>query len=77
MRSRRTTSAPAAIIDQVLEQAPEQIVHVALEHRLMHAETLAYLFHNLPYDQKDRGRHADPVHSALKLSGKMIAIPAG
>src|ERR1700680_4829548 len=28
------------IIDDVLDQAPEQLVHVALEHRLMHAETL-------------------------------------
>src|SRR5271169_2037729 len=41
-----------ARIDQLLDQAPEQIIHVALEHRLMHAETLAYLLHNLPYDQK-------------------------
>ena len=27
-------------------------LYVALEHRLMHAETLAYMFHQLPYDQK-------------------------
>jgi formylglycine-generating enzyme required for sulfatase activity len=65
-----------AIVDQVVEQAPEQIANVALEHRLMHAETLAYLFHNLPYDQK-LPVHADPGHSAVKPSGRMIAIPAG
>ncbi len=41
-------------IDELLDHAPEQIIHVALEHRLMHAETLAYLLHNLPYDQKIR-----------------------
>ena len=41
-----------ARIDELLDRAPEQIVQVALEHRLMHAETLAYLLHNLPYDQK-------------------------
>ncbi len=64
------------IVDQVVEQAPEQIVNVALEHRLMHAETLAYLFHNLPYDQKVAAA-ADPGHSALKVSGRMITIPAG
>src|SRR6202035_1627872 len=40
------------IIDESLDRAPEQLVHVALEHRLMHAETLAYLMHNLPYDRK-------------------------
>src|SRR5579863_964724 len=28
-------------IDELLDQVPEQIIHVALEHRLMHAETLA------------------------------------
>src|SRR5438874_10044462 len=27
-----------------------QIFHVAIEHRLMHAETLAYMFHWLPYE---------------------------
>jgi ergothioneine biosynthesis protein EgtB len=28
------------------------LLHVAIEHRLMHAETLAYLLHNLPLDRK-------------------------
>jgi iron(II)-dependent oxidoreductase len=31
---------------------PDQLRHVAVEHRLMHAETLAYILHQLPYDQK-------------------------
>lgn len=65
-----------AIVDQVLEQAPEQIAHVALEHRLMHAETLAYLFHNLPYDQKIPA-HVDSIHSTLAPPAKMIEIPMG
>jgi formylglycine-generating enzyme required for sulfatase activity len=65
-----------AIIDQVLEQAPEQIANVALEHRLMHAETLAYLFHNLPYDQKVP-LDAEPVRRAEKPSAEMIEIPSG
>src|SRR6478736_208496 len=29
-----------------------QLLHVAIEHRLMHAETLAYMLHRLPLDQK-------------------------
>ncbi len=33
-------------------QAPETLLHVAIEHRLMHAETLAYMFHQLPYERK-------------------------
>ena len=28
------------------------LLNVAIEHRLMHAETLAYLFHQLPYEKK-------------------------
>src|SRR5580704_14351829 len=39
-------------LDASLDRAPEQLLHVAVEHRLMHAETLAYLFHNLPYQKK-------------------------
>src|SRR5580704_6418779 len=39
-------------LDGALNRAPEQLLHVAVEHRLMHAETLAYLFHNLPYQKK-------------------------
>ena len=31
----------------------EQLLNVAIEHRLMHAETLAYLLHSLPADKKN------------------------
>jgi formylglycine-generating enzyme required for sulfatase activity len=65
-----------ARIDELLDQAPEQIIHVALEHRLMHAETLAYLLHNVPYDQKAAGRTTAPG-SAQNLSNPMIEIPSG
>jgi gamma-glutamyl hercynylcysteine S-oxide synthase len=39
-------------IDEILPHAPATVVEMTLEHRLMHAETLAYLLQNLPYDQK-------------------------
>jgi formylglycine-generating enzyme required for sulfatase activity len=64
------------IIDEVLVQAPEQIVRVAIEHRLMHAETLAYLFHNLPYAQKIAVT-TDPIHFVEPAAEAMIAIPGG
>ncbi|HTW64837.1 MAG TPA: SUMF1/EgtB/PvdO family nonheme iron enzyme [Bryobacteraceae bacterium] len=63
-------------IDELLDQVPEQIIHVALEHRLMHAETLAYLLHNLPYDQKAPGA-APALGSATLLANPMIDIPGG
>jgi gamma-glutamyl hercynylcysteine S-oxide synthase len=40
------------IIDERLADAPDEILQVAIEHRLMHAETFAYLLHNLPYQDK-------------------------
>src|SRR5581483_8655021 len=42
-------------IDRVIDRVPEQILHVAVEHRLMHAETFAYILHSLDYDKKSPG----------------------
>ncbi|HEY7392897.1 MAG TPA: SUMF1/EgtB/PvdO family nonheme iron enzyme [Bryobacteraceae bacterium] len=39
-------------IDELLPDVPEEMLHAAIEHRLMHAETLAYILHQLPYDSK-------------------------
>jgi iron(II)-dependent oxidoreductase len=63
-------------IDKLLDRAPEQIIQVALEHRLMHAETLAYLLHNLPYDEK-AAAITPLVHRAEQLANPMIEIAAG
>src|SRR4051812_15014876 len=38
-----------------------RLLHVAIEHRLMHAETLAYMLHQLPVDRKlPRGSSHEP-----------------
>jgi len=47
--NRRVRSAVDSCIDQT---ADERLLHVAIEHRLMHVETLAYLLHGLPYSMK-------------------------
>lgn len=63
-------------LDPVLAQAPDQMIHVALEHRLMHAETFAYLLHNLPVEQKV----AMPLRQAPQRPApapRMVEIPAG
>jgi formylglycine-generating enzyme required for sulfatase activity len=65
-----------AEMDTAIEQAPEQIVRVAIEHRWMHAETLAYLLHNLPYDQKTSPAPAR-TWSGSSVEPVMIEIPAG
>ena len=62
-------------VDEKLGDLPEQLLHVAIEHRWMHAETLAYLFHNLPYDVK---RGPMPAGSdRLGVENLMLEVPAG
>jgi len=51
-------------------------VNVALEHRLMHAETLAYMLHQLPLTRKVKLSAAN-VPAAPVETGRMIEIPAG
>ena len=58
----------------------EQLLNVAIEHRLMHAETLAYMLHQLPFDQKiaQRDETARTVRAAGTLDAEpMISVPAG
>jgi iron(II)-dependent oxidoreductase len=55
--------------------ANEQLWNVAIEHRLMHAETLAYMLHQMPVDTK-----VPQVSSRLaarEILPGMITIPAG
>jgi gamma-glutamyl hercynylcysteine S-oxide synthase len=64
-------------IDGVLHDVPEQLLHVAAEHRLMHAETFAYILHQLDYV------HKLPVHQRSRdgegetHTASFLPIPAG
>jgi iron(II)-dependent oxidoreductase len=51
-------------------------VNVALEHRLMHAETIAYMLHQLPLHRKVKQTPAN-VPAAPIDAHRMIEIPAG
>lgn len=52
------------------------ILNVAIEHRLMHAETLAYMLHQLPPERKFS--RAEPrVQVGSPVAHRMIQIPAG
>lgn len=54
----------------------ETLLNVAIEHRLMHVETLAYMLHQLPLDQKiQKGTTADVI--TPPLTHRMLDIPAG
>lgn len=54
----------------------QQIVSVAIEHRLMHAETLAYMFQRLPLSAKIIGRPDPDIDAPPPVHG-VVAIPAG
>ena len=62
-------------------QYPREVVlNVAIEHRLMHAETLAYMLHQLPFERKIAPPRYRPVGSPQPgppIDARMIDIPAG
>lgn len=53
----------------------DTLLNVAIEHRLMHVETLAYMLHQLPLDQKVLQN--DPVRLVGPVAPRMISIPDG
>jgi len=53
----------------------ETLSHVAIEHRLMHLETLAYLFHQLPHERKNR--QAQSNLTGAFSENEMVEIPRG
>lgn len=65
-----------AELDAHLGRLPEQLLHVALEHRLMHAETFAYMLHRLPFEAK-RPPGAEVAPSARPPGQETVEIPRG
>jgi iron(II)-dependent oxidoreductase len=53
-----------------------RLVEVAIEHRLMHAETLAYMLHQLAIDRKIPQQDA-PLRAPAPAAPRMLQIPAG
>jgi iron(II)-dependent oxidoreductase len=78
VRSRLDERLRDPSVARALAASPEigTLLHVAIEHRLMHAETLAYLLHNLVFEKK--------VPNAVLAAderpapdAKMVTIPSG
>ncbi len=68
-------------LDAALAAAPETselttLLNIAIEHRYMHAETLEYMFHQLPLNVKNL-LSPEPVFSASPATPEMIWIPDG
>lgn len=54
----------------------DTLLNVAIEHRLMHVETLAYMLHQLPLERKVQQAASVPVLTS-PIVPSMIHIPAG
>lgn len=63
-------------VDGSLANAEPWVVRMAIEHRQMHAETLAYLLHQLPYDRKKPGLSRQPEFRSAPAN-PLIDVPAG
>ena len=57
--------------------ADSQLLNVAIEHRLMHCETLAYMLHRLPLEQKLCTELRPKEAAAAPFRPTMIEIPTG
>ncbi|WP_322015627.1 SUMF1/EgtB/PvdO family nonheme iron enzyme [Paraburkholderia sp. J12] len=58
--------------------SPAQLLNVAIEHRLMHVETLAYMLHQLPLDQKQANGIPRSLPDHLyAVTPSMVPVPAG
>ena len=67
-------------LDDVSNQISEQMLSTALEHRLMHAETFAYLLHALSIDQKlipsvaPLPQSASPIQVMREIPGGTVTL---
>lgn len=80
-RSRIRAALDAALTDVgfsdwARDESPHVLLNVAIEHRLMHAETLAYMLHQLPFEQKIRADQAAAPEAGPSRAAS-IEIPRG
>jgi formylglycine-generating enzyme required for sulfatase activity len=65
-------------IDLVWDSVPERLKRVAIEHRLMHAETLAYILHAAPPEHLVQPAREEPVLTSNDgRSSEWCGVPAG
>jgi gamma-glutamyl hercynylcysteine S-oxide synthase len=80
-RVRDYVSSVRSTLDQNLAQISFEpkhttLLNVAVEHRLMHAETLAYMLHQLPLDMKV-AQLDSPILAGPPVAHQVVHIPAG
>jgi formylglycine-generating enzyme required for sulfatase activity len=63
-------------VDEVWNALPTELQHVSLEHRLMHAETVAYMLHNMDCDRLQPQAAPDKT-CRCRLREERIEVPGG
>jgi formylglycine-generating enzyme required for sulfatase activity len=63
-------------LDEVLDRAPQTLIDIAVEHRLMHVETLTYLLHAMPYTRRVVTPMTAPP-GGLAPEHRRVEVPAG
>lgn len=63
-------------VDQVFDEVPVDIRHIAIEHRWMHVETTAFILHRLSQTSKIKPS-LPPVQECPPPTHQMIEIPMG
>src|SRR5688572_3973126 len=66
-------------IDALISDVPPDALQMSIEHRWMHRETLTYLLHQMPYEQRQNCRHTcvSGACGQESVRARMIRIPAG
>lgn len=65
-------------VDDYMAHAPEEVIYMALEHREMHLETLAYMFHNFASELKECPASARfRPQPSFQYENEWREIPAG
>jgi gamma-glutamyl hercynylcysteine S-oxide synthase len=83
-QARAYAARARARVDEFATQAPDTALDMAVEHRLMHAETFTYMLHNLPIERRVADRDAGVVPARTRDDAgagppdhRWIDIPAG
>lgn len=74
-RARAAVDRSISELDRDPDRELADRFEVAIEHRLMHAETLAYMLHQLSYDRKRST--PEPGSPPGRTTGTRVAIPSG
>jgi iron(II)-dependent oxidoreductase len=83
LRARLDEALVRADLSGPLQTTPGQtpglpvLLEVAIEHRLMHAETLAYMLHQLPLAQKTGPASPTPERAHRTPCADMVSVPPG